>query len=122
MTGGRLPARGHMVIRGGYVVTLDDAIGDVPSGDVHVRDGVIVAIGPTLAIPDAEVIDATDCVVMPGFVDTHFHLWNALLRGVVGDGDRAYFPVKNRLAPHFTAADTYASATLALAECVASRD
>ncbi len=53
---------------------------------------------------------------MPGFVDTHWHLWNSLFRGVIGDGARSYFPVKNRLAPHLTADDTYVSATLALVE------
>jgi 5-methylthioadenosine/S-adenosylhomocysteine deaminase len=116
--GAALPSRGELIVRGGYVVTMDGSLGDIPRGDVHVRAGSIVAVGPALTRPGVTIIDATDRVVMPGFVDTHFHLWNTLLRGVVGDGERAYFPVKNRLAPHFTPEDTYASAMLALAESV----
>jgi 5-methylthioadenosine/S-adenosylhomocysteine deaminase len=116
--GATMPSRDEFVVRGGYVVTMDAALGDIPRGDVHVRSGAIVEVGPGLDRPGVDIIDATDRVVMPGFVDTHFHLWNSLLRGVVGDGERAYFPVKNRLAPHFTPEDTYVSAMLALAEAV----
>lgn len=123
----RLPARGTVIVHGGYVLTMDDALGDLPGGSVVVRDGVIESVAPaapdgrpTPDDPTATVIDATGCVVLPGFVDTHWHLWNSLLRGVIGDGERAYFPVKNRLAPFVTAQDTEASARLALAEAAAA--
>ena len=123
----RLPARGTVIVHGGYVMTLDDALGDLPGGTVVVRDGVIesVAADPPgeradVLDPRTTVIDARGCVVLPGFVDTHWHLWNSLLRGVIGDGDRAYFPVKNRLAPFFTAEDTEVSVRLALAEATAA--
>lgn len=110
-----------MLLRGAYVVTMDDRIGDLPSGDVHLRDGSIVAVGRALPVPaGVPVFDLTDHVVLPGFVDTHWHLWSSVLRGVVGDGDRGYFPVKNRLAPHLTPEDTYVSARLGLAEATAS--
>jgi 5-methylthioadenosine/S-adenosylhomocysteine deaminase len=106
----------EFVIRGAYVVTME-ATGDLPVGDVHVRDGAIVAVGQGLDVPEGAIpIDGRDRVVLPGFVDTHWHLWSSLLRGVIGDGDRAYFPVKNRLAPHFTSEDTYRSVALGLAE------
>jgi hypothetical protein len=38
-SGGALPARGEFVVRGGHVLTMDASLGDLPSGDVHVRDG-----------------------------------------------------------------------------------
>jgi len=121
-----LPTRGTAIVHGGYVLTMDDALGDLPGGEVVIRDGTIVAVGAAgtadaLAMGvEASRIDATGCVVLPGFVDTHWHLWNSLLRGLIGDGERAYFPVKNRLAPFLTAEDTEASVRLALAEATAS--
>ncbi len=118
----RLPVRATTIVHGGYVLTMDDALGDLPGGDVVIEDGVIVdvrAAGAVAGPADATVIDATGCVVLPGFVDTHWHLWSSLLRGLIGDGDRAYFPVKNRLAPFMTADDTEVSVRLALAEAAA---
>ena len=62
---------------------MDARVGDLPSGDVHVRNGVIVAVGPSLNVPGVEVIDARDRIVLPGFVDTHWHLWSTALRMVI---------------------------------------
>jgi 5-methylthioadenosine/S-adenosylhomocysteine deaminase len=59
----------NLLIRGGYVLTMDSA-GDIPGGDVHVRDGVIQAIGINLDVPEAEPIDAAGKIVAPGLVDT----------------------------------------------------
>ena len=71
----------NLLIRGGYVLTMDLA-GDIPGGDVHVCDGVIKAVGKNLDVPQAEVLDAAGKIVAPGLVDTHWHLWNTLLRGM----------------------------------------
>src|SRR3954465_252087 len=65
--------RGSYLIKGGSVVTVAPALGPLPRADVLVRDGRIEGVGPDLAAPGAEVIDATDMIVMPGFVDTHYH-------------------------------------------------
>jgi len=77
----------NLLIRGGYVLTMDPA-GDIPGGDVHVRDGVIQAVGRNLDVPRAQVVDAAGKIVAPGLVDTHWHLWNTLLRGM-SDGKPA---------------------------------
>jgi 5-methylthioadenosine/S-adenosylhomocysteine deaminase len=66
--------RGSYLIRNGSVVTVDPALGTLPRADVLVRDGRIAGIEPDLAAAGAEVIDATDMIVMPGFVDTHYHM------------------------------------------------
>ena len=42
----RLPARGEFIIRNAYVVTMDEKLGDLPSGDIHVRNGQIIAVAP----------------------------------------------------------------------------
>ena len=102
----------NLVIRGGYVVTMDSA-GDIPGGDVHVSDGVIQAVGApgrNLDAPGAEVIDAAGKIVAPGLVDTHWHMWNTLLRGLSdGQGDhQGYFATCVGVGRHFLPSDTYA--------------
>ena len=52
---------------------------------------------------------------MPGFIDTHYHMWSALGRNFVGDGF-GYFPAKNATSKLFTAEDFYASVKLGLVE------
>jgi cytosine/adenosine deaminase-related metal-dependent hydrolase len=110
------PARGAYLIKGGSVITVDSALGVLPRADVLVRNGRIEAVGPDLAAPGAEVIDATDMIVMPGFVDTHYHMWSALGRNYIGDGGYGYFPAKNATSKLYTAEDFYHSVMLGLVE------
>ncbi len=108
-------ARGHYLLKGGAVVTVDPALGVLPRGDVHVRDGRIEAVGAELSAPGADTIDATDMIVMPGFVDTHYHMWSALGRNFIGDGF-GYFPAKNATSAHYQPVDFYTSVMLGLVE------
>ena len=73
----------RLVIRNGFVVSMDPEIGEIPTADVLVEDGKIVEIGPALDVSDADEIDATHMIVMPGFVDTHRHVWQTPVRGVL---------------------------------------
>src|SRR5437879_3994052 len=73
----------RLLIRNGFVVSMDPDVGDIPNGDVLVEDGVIVEIGRGLGVSEAEEIDATGMIVMPGFVDTHRHTWQTPVRGVL---------------------------------------
>ena len=106
--------RGTYLIRNGAVITVDKA-GVLPRADILVRDGRIEAVGPDLAAAGAEIIDATDMIVMPGFVDTHYHMWSALGRNFVGDGF-GYFAAKNATSKLFEPADFYNSVMLGLVE------
>ena len=117
---GKLPSRGEFVVRNAYVVTMDSKLGDIPNGDVHVRNGALVAVGPKLNAPGAEEIDGRNRIALPGFVDTHFHLWGSFARGIVADGDFDYFPVMSRLGPVMTPEDAYNSARLGIAEAINS--
>ena len=69
-----LPARGEFVITDATVITMDPQLGDVANGSVHVRDGAIVAVGANVSAPGATVVDAQGRVVMPGLIDTHWHM------------------------------------------------
>jgi cytosine/adenosine deaminase-related metal-dependent hydrolase len=113
-----------LLIRGGYVLTMDSA-GDIPGGDVHVRGGVIQSVGRNLDVPEAELIDASGKIVAPGLVDTHWHMWNTLLRGLsdggaaAGRGDRdGYFATCAALGRQVRPADYYAGTRLATAEAI----
>jgi 5-methylthioadenosine/S-adenosylhomocysteine deaminase len=117
---GKLPPRGEFVVRNAYVVTMDPKLGDLPRADVHVRNGALIAVGPNLTAPGAEQIDGSNRIALPGFVDTHFHLWGSFARGIVADGEFDYFPVMSRLGPVMTPEDAYHSARLGIAEAINS--
>src|SRR4051794_31076259 len=115
---GTLPARTEFVVRGGHVLTMDPNVGDLPNGQVHVRDGAIVRVGNDVDAPNIPVIEARDMVVMPGFVDTHWHLWCTALRLIVRADDprEGYFPTTMRVGRHYTPNDSYIGVRVGVAE------
>src|SRR4051794_37621808 len=121
-SGASLPARKEFVVRGAQVLTMDDALGDFARGDVHVRNGTIVAVGAAVSAPGAEVIDGKGVICMPGFVDTHWHHWTTILRSVMraDDPQKTYFPVTFALGVHYTPEDSYRAVRLGLAEAIAA--
>jgi 5-methylthioadenosine/S-adenosylhomocysteine deaminase len=113
--------RSDLLIRNAYVLTMDAALGDIAGGDVHVRAGAIAAVGRNLAAPGAEVIDGAGMLVLPGFVETHWHVWTTLLRSLSGDRqEHGYFPTSRTVGTFYTADDMYAAGRLAAAEAVHS--
>jgi 5-methylthioadenosine/S-adenosylhomocysteine deaminase len=124
MTSSASVSNANLLIRGGYVLTMDSA-GDLPGADVHLRDGVIQQVGRNLDVPEAEVIDASGKIVAPGLVDTHWHMWNTLLRGMSdgrptpdGPDGGGYFATCVGIGRHFLPGDTYAGTRLAAAEAI----
>src|SRR4051812_7768772 len=81
-----VPSGGAMaqrtLIKGGTVISVDPAVGDFDPGDVLIEEGKIVAVDHSIDAGDAEVIDATARIVMPGLIDTHRHTWQALFRNI----------------------------------------
>jgi cytosine/adenosine deaminase-related metal-dependent hydrolase len=103
---------GRKLIRGGTVLSLDPAVGDFTTGDVLIDGDRILAVGPDLANGEVEVIDASGMIVMPGFIDSHRHIWEGLLRNIGTDvpleGRTSYISfVLHRLAPAFRPEDAY---------------
>lgn len=117
-----LPARGNLVIRNASILTMDDSLGDLAASDIHVRDGEIIAIGTAIEALGAEEIDGSQCVILPGFVDTHQHLWNGLFRGLVWHyaPDHSYFRMKSFVAEHYTPSDIHWAVQRCLAESLNS--
>jgi 5-methylthioadenosine/S-adenosylhomocysteine deaminase len=116
-----LPGRDEFVVRGATVLTMDERVGDLQRGDVHVRDGTIVAVAPQIA-GDAPAIDGRGMICMPGFIDTHWHLWTSVCRALIqlDDPRRGYFPVTNALGQHYTPEDSYRSVRLGLSEALSA--
>ncbi len=103
---------GRKLIQGGTVLSLDAKVGDFANGDVLIEGDRILAVGPGLANGGVEVIDASGMIVMPGFVDTHRHIWEGILRNIGTDvpleGRTSYISfVLHKLAPAFRPEDAY---------------
>ncbi|MEP4377787.1 MAG: amidohydrolase family protein [Alphaproteobacteria bacterium] len=73
------------LIKGGWVVSMDDAIGDIRGGDVLIEDDKIVEVDRSIDGGDAQVIDASNMIVSPGMINMHEHTWQTGVRGVVAD-------------------------------------
>ncbi|MEA2905457.1 MAG: 5-methylthioadenosine/S-adenosylhomocysteine deaminase [Alphaproteobacteria bacterium] len=109
----RLQGERRILIKGGVVLTLDRQVGDFANADVLIEDGKIREIRPNIAASGdgVAVVDAGNRILIPGFVDTHVHSYQGLLRGFMADG--LLNPDYNRdvqttLTPVYQAADAYA--------------
>jgi len=71
-----------ILLKNGIVLTLDRSIGDFEKANVLLENGKIAAVSPSVSSDEAEIIDASGMIVMPGFIDTHRHMWQGLLRNI----------------------------------------
>ena len=110
----------RVLLRGGHVLSMDPKIGDLYGGDVLIEDGRIAAVGHGLDAVEAEVLDATSCIVMPGFIDSHRHTWETVIRGIAPDVSLGgYFDlVLDQLAPAYRPQDVYAGNYLGSLEAI----
>ena len=97
----------------------------IHNGAVLVRDGVIRDVGTAamlkLRYPDEETSDYGQAALLPGFVDLHTHLENAVLRGIVHDVPYATWIMTMReLSAKLDVADWYDSAILGGLEALSS--
>src|SRR5258708_36762582 len=116
----RLPARGEFTIANAYVMTMDGALGDIAGGSVHVKNGDIVAVGKDVK-GGGQKIDGNGMIVMPGLVETHWHMWNTLYRSFAGDKpEEGYFPTVARFGQQMTPDDIFQSTRLSAAEAINS--
>lgn len=109
----------RMLLRGGWVLSMDPQIGDLERGDVLIEDDRIVEVAPSVSA-DAEVIDTTGRILVPGFIDTHRHTWEAAIRGCAPNAtlDDYFVEVLDTFAPLYRADDVYASNLAGSLECL----
>jgi cytosine/adenosine deaminase-related metal-dependent hydrolase len=101
-----------ILIRDGCVLSLDSKVGNFHKASVLIDGDRIAAVGPNVTAADAEIIDAAGMIVMPGFVDTHRHTWEGILRNIGTnvplEGDESYLSlILNTLAPAYRPEDVY---------------
>lgn len=110
-----LPQQENFVIRNAHLLSMDEKIGNKEDIDILVDKGLIRKIGVELDAPKVSEIDGNGMIVMPGFVDAHWHLWSTIFRNLLRV-DRGYFDLLRGLASHFNPEDFYHSCLLALSE------
>jgi cytosine/adenosine deaminase-related metal-dependent hydrolase len=71
----------RILIKGATIVTMDETLGDLTSGDLLVEGDRIAAVRPVIDTPDAEIVDGQGRIVIPGLVNAHMHTWQTALRG-----------------------------------------
>ena len=110
----------RVLFRGGHVLTMDPDAGDIFNCDVLVEGEKIAAVGCDLEVGDAEVVDAAGSIVIPGFIDSHRHTWETVIRGVAPDVSLAgYFEVVlAAFAPAYRPEDVYAGNYLGALEAI----
>ncbi len=110
----------RILIKGGWVLSMDRSVGNHVEADVLIEDGVIAEVDRGLRARDAEIVEAADCIVMPGFVDAHRHVWRTLFRnfGGGGQGETPADPAHYGL--HFTPDDVYSATLLGLLGAIQS--
>jgi 5-methylthioadenosine/S-adenosylhomocysteine deaminase len=101
----------RILIKGGTVLSLDRSVGNMAEADVLIEGGMIREVGRSIRARNADVIDAADTIVMPGFVDAHHRLWQSLFRnlGAAPTAD---------LSAHFTPDDVYAATLTGLLQAL----
>ncbi|MFI5292580.1 MAG: amidohydrolase, partial [Candidatus Limnocylindrales bacterium] len=108
------------LIRGGYVLTQDPALGEQAGADVMIEGDAIAAVGRDLPADGARVIDAKGDIVIPGFIDTHRHTWETSIRTCAPDFALiTYFgSILDKFAPHYRPDDVYAANLWGSLECI----
>jgi 5-methylthioadenosine/S-adenosylhomocysteine deaminase len=109
----------RILLRGGHVITVDPDLGDIPGGDVLIDGDEVAQVGKDIQA-DAEVIDVTGDIVIPGFVDTHRHTWEAAIRNCAPNAtlDDYFVEVLDSFAPLYRPEDVYASNLAGALECI----
>lgn len=110
----------RILLRGGAVMTVDPDVPDLMTGDVLIEDSSIAAVAPLLEGVDAEVVDVSGHIVMPGFIDTHRHTWQAPLRNFGSDWTLGQYMtgINLGLGPLYRPEDTYAATLLGALEAL----
>lgn len=112
------------------LVTMDDQRREIQNGGLFIRDNVIEQVGATADLPDTadQVLDLRDHIVLPGFINTHHHLYQTLTRALAQEADlftwlKTLYPIWGRLSDEGVYVSTITGlAEMALAGCTTSSD
>ena len=111
-----------LLIRNGTLVTMDPARRIIHPGDIAIDQGKILELGERLDFAAKIILDVRDCVVLPGLINGHTHVYQALIEGIGYDMHfdpwnwRFLFPIVSKMSPE----QSTASAELASVEMIKS--
>ena len=72
------------LIKGATIITVD-TLGDLPLGDILITGDTLAEIAPLIHADDAQLVDATGYIIIPGLVNAHMHTWQTALRGLAAN-------------------------------------
>jgi cytosine/adenosine deaminase-related metal-dependent hydrolase len=110
-----------ILFKNGTILTMDAAIPNLARGDLLVDGERIVAVGPAIPVKEADIVDATGYIVLPGFVDAHHHAWLGALRRLMPDVDDLFDyigVVADTLGAHYRPLDIYLGTRLTAVACL----
>jgi 5-methylthioadenosine/S-adenosylhomocysteine deaminase len=111
----------RILISGGTVLSQDPGIGVLTPGDVLIEDGKITEVAPKIEPGDeVQVIDASGKFVLPGFIDTHRHMWQGALSNVAFDWNLGEYlwRMLGVVGAQFQPDDVYAGSILSAAQAI----
>jgi 5-methylthioadenosine/S-adenosylhomocysteine deaminase len=103
-----------ILLSGGCVLTLGARTPNFTQADVLIDEGMVAEVGSGIRARDAERVDATDSIVMPGFVDTHRHAWTSLFRNIGDYASSGESPIPAAVGDHYQPEDVYAATLIGL--------
>lgn len=96
-----------ILIRGAYVLSMDERVGDLVVADILIEDGAITKVDAHIDA-EATVIDGCGKLATPGLVDTHLHLWQTALRGMTAElWSKEYFNIVHPMSQYYRPEDMY---------------
>lgn len=113
----------RILIKNGAIITVDPSLGDLEVGDVLIEGNRIADVAHHIAgASDAEIIDASDRLVLPGLIDTHRHTWQSLFRNIGSDWTLAHYlnGLHGTISGLYRPEDTYAGNLLGTLEALDS--
>lgn len=110
----------RLLIRNATVLSMAPEIGLLENGDILIEDARILEVAPTIDAGDAEVVDATGRFALPGFIDTHRHVWESLFRNVAADwqGSQYFAGIRGQLGNYLGPDEIYAANLVGVVEAL----
>lgn len=112
-------ANRKILLKGGTIVSMDPKVGDFAQGDLLIQGKKIAAVAASLPA-SGEVIDASNMILIPGFVDCHRHAWEGVLRRIIPNGDIAKYVATTHtgFGPHYRPHDMYVGNLVTALGCI----
>ena len=112
----------RVLLRGGTIISMDRAVGDFVQGDILIEGKKIAAVGTNVKASGSalRIVDASNTILIPGFVDCHRHSWEGVLRRIIPNGDIGKYTATTHqgFAPYYRPHDMYVSNLITALGCI----